>query len=388
MDISLRSDEALYLQIADHFRRLVAAGKLHPGERLPAIRELAQKLDIDPGTVARAYQELERDGVVTGRRGGGSFVSNAVSETYLSELQHRRLSALVEEAILSALGLGFSTEDIETAFTLRLAEWRQRRSESAPSVSPTPRAPGEVRFIGSHDLAVDLLATHFSALYPDLRFNTSFVGSLAGLMALESREADFAGAHLMDSETGEFNIPFVRRLMPHEVVVLINLMQRVQGLMLPHGNPKGITGVADLKSPDVTFVNRQKGSGTRMLLDSQLLSLGIAPGDVKGYDREEKTHVAVASAVAQGQADVGLGAQSAATAASLDFIPLVKERYDLITLKETLDRPPFGRVLDVVREDGFKKMVGSLAGYDLSDTGNVVTVGPRQRPKNQANGLK
>ena len=255
MDISFRSDEALYLQIADHFRRLVAAGKLRPGERLPAIRELAQKLGIDPGTVARAYQELERDGVVTGRRGGGSFVSTVASEAYLSELQHRRLSTLVEGAIIEALGLGFGTEDIETAFTLRLADWRERRSESAQPVSPAARAPGEVRFIGSHDLAVELLATHFGALYPDLRFTASFVGSLAGLMALESREADIAGAHLMDAETGEYNVPYVRRLMPHEVVVLINLVQRVQGLMLPHGNPKGITGVADLKSPDVTFVN-------------------------------------------------------------------------------------------------------------------------------------
>lgn len=117
-----------------------------------------------------------------------------------------------------------------------------------------------------------------------------------------------------------------------------------------------------------------------MLLDSQLLSLGIAPDEVKGYQREEKTHVAIANAVAQGEADVGLGAQSAAMAASLDFIPLVKERYDLITLKETLDRPPFGRVLDVVREDGFKKMVGSLAGYDLSDTGKAMTVGPKPGP--------
>ncbi len=288
------------------------------------------------------------------------------------------MNAIVEGAVLEALGLGFTTGDLETAFTLRLADWRERRQQAVPPVASRPT--GEVRFVGSHDLAVELLATHFSALYPDLRFSASFVGSLAGLMALESREADIAGAHLLDAETGEFNVPFVRRLMPHEKVVLINLVQRVQGLMLPHGNPKGITGIADLKSPDITFVNRQKGSGTRMLLDSQLIALDIAPGEVKGYDREEKTHVAVANAVAQGQADVGLGAQSAAIAASLDFIPLVKERYDLIALEETLARPPFRRVLDVVRESGFQKMVGSLAGYDLSDTGTTVTVAPRGRP--------
>ncbi len=378
MEISFRPDEALYLQIADYFRRLVAAGKLRAGERLPSIRDLALKLGIDPGTVARAYQQLERDGVITSRRGGGSVVSTASGESYLAEIRQRRLNAIVEGAVLEALGLGFTTGDLETAFTLRLADWRERRGQAVPPAAPRPA--GEVRFIGSHDLAVELLATHFSALYPDLRFSASFVGSLAGLMALESREADIAGAHLLDAETGEFNVPFVRRLMPHEKVVLINLVQRVQGLMLPRGNPKRITGIADLKSSDITFVNRQKGSGTRMLLDSQLIALGIAPGEVKGYDREEKTHVAVANAVAQGQADVGLGAQSAAIAASLDFIPLVKERYDLIALEETLARLPFRRVLDVVRESGFQKMVGSLAGYDLSDTGTTVTVAPRARP--------
>lgn len=382
MDISFRPDEALYLQIADHFRRLVAVGRLRPGDRLPAIREMAQKLGLDPGTVARAYQELEREGVITGRRGGGSFVSTAATEKYLTERQQKRLGALMERAILEALGTGFSTEEIETAFTLRLAEWRERRIQSAPKVDTVAARPAnEVRFLGSHDLAVELLARHLTTLYPDIRFTTSFIGSLGGLMALEYRDADIAGAHLKDDESGEFNIPFVRRLMPNETVVLINLVQRVLGLMMAPGNPKHIAGISDIRSPGITFVNRQKGSGTRILLDSQLRRLGIAPAEVKGYEREEKTHVAVANLVVEGQADVGLGAESAAAVAGLDFIPLVKERYDLVTLEETLNRPQLERVVEVVRDASFQKMLRSLPGYDLSETGTMVIVNPKQKRK-------
>lgn len=380
MDISFRPDEALYLQIADHFRRLVAVGRLRPGDRLPAIRELAQKLDLDPGTVARAYQELEREGVITGRRGGGSFVSTVPIEKYLTEQQWKRLGSLMERAILEALGLGFSTEEIGTAFTLRLAEWRERRIQSAPAMQAvTAPQANDIYFFGSHDLAVELLASYLTTLYPDIRFSTSFVGSLAGLMALEYREADIAGAHLMDNESGEFNIPFIKRLMPNEVVVVINLVQRVQGLMLAPGNPKHITGIGDLKSPEITFVNRQKGSGTRILLDTQLLSLGIAANDVRGYEKEQKTHVAIATTVAQGEADAGLGAESAAIAAGLDFIPLTKERYDLVILQETLKRPQLKRVVEVVRDESFQKMLRSLSGYDLSETGTMVTVNPKQK---------
>ena len=378
MDISFRPDESLYLQIADHFRRLVAVGRLRPGDRLPAIRGLAQKLGLDPGTVARAYKELRSEGVIVGRHGGGSYVSARVTERYLTEQHRKRLASLMERSILEALGLGFGTEEIETAFTLRLAEWRERRIQSARDTrAVTSRRGNDIRFSGSHDLAVELLAGHLTSRYPDMRFSTSFVGSLAGLMALEYREADIAGSHLVDRESGEFNIPFIRRLMPNEAVVLVNLVQRMQGLMVAPGNPKHITGIADLKSTEVNFVNRQKGSGTRMLLDSQLLSLGILPNEVRGYEREEKTHVAIAVAVAQGEADAGLGAESAANAAGLDFIPLAKERYDLVILQEALERPQLKRVVEVVRDESFMKMLRSLPGYDLSETGTMVTVKPK-----------
>jgi putative molybdopterin biosynthesis protein len=197
-------------------------------------------------------------------------------------------------------------------------------------------------------------------------------------MALEQGEADIAGAHLLDNESGEFNIPFIKRLMPNETVTLMNLMQRVQGLMLATRNPKHITGIKDLTRTDVTFVNRQKGSGTRMWLDSHLLSLGIAANNVRGYEREEKTHVAVSNIIAQGEADVGLGAQSSASVAGLDFIPLFKESYDLITLQGNFEQPRIQRIKEVVSSKSFQQMLNSMPGYDLSQTGNTITVKPNK----------
>lgn len=165
--------------------------------------------------------------------------------------------------------------------------------------------------------------------------------------------------------------------MSNETVVVINLVQRVQGLMLAAKNPKHIVGIQDLTRPDITFVNRQKGSGTRILLDSRLISLGIATTEIKGYEREENTHMAVASLIAQGRADVGLGAQSAANVVGLDFIPLLKERYDLIALQEKFERPPLSKLHEVVSSNDFRNMLSSIPGYDISETGKITIVSPK-----------
>jgi putative molybdopterin biosynthesis protein len=381
-NIGFRPEQALYAQIADHFKTQVALGKLRPGDRLPSIRELAKKLGLDPGTVARAYRELEGQGIISGRRGGGSFVAASATEKHLAEQHRERLGVLLEKTITEALGLGFTVEDVEAAFTLRLAGWRERRRQSVSTARKvTQRRDDEIRFFGSHDMAVELLASHLSSLYPGVRLIPSFVGSLAGLMALQLGEADISGAHLLDVDSGEFNAPFIRRLMPGETVVLMNLMQRVQGLMLAPGNPRHVTGISDLPRKDVTFVNRQRGSGTRILLDAQLRSLGIAPADVRGYEREEKTHIGIATFIAGGQADTGLGAQSAASVAGLDFIPLFKERYDLVILQASFEQPRMQMIKEVVASDTFKDMMGAMPGYDLSQTGRIITVRPEQKEK-------
>ena len=372
----LESGKSVYLQLADDIRRQVALRQLPRGARLPTIRSLARELGLDPGTVGRAYRELERDGVIVSRRGAGSFVSATPGEAPTAEERQKRLGLVVNRAILEALGLGFAAEDIETAFTLHLANWREQGTQSGKARRATPGQRKQIRFAGSHDLAVELLATHMGTLYPDVNLVTTFVGSLAGLVALEGRQADIAGAHLLDEESGQFNIPFVKRLMPNETVVLMNLVQRIQGLMLARKNPKQILGLKDLVRPDIAFVNRQRGSGTRILLDSQLLHLGIGSGKIRGYEQEEKTHTAVASLIAQGRADVGLGAQSAANALGLDFIPLMKERYDLVALKEVFERPPLRKLQEVVRSDSFRHMLSSIPGYDVTDTGKAKTVSP------------
>ena len=160
--------------------------------------------------------------------------------------------------------------------------------------------------------------------------SSSNVGSLGGLLALRRGEAHAAGVHLLDEATGEYNLPYVRRYVKGRDVVVVNLAKRIQGLIVPAGNPKGVGRLEDLAGGDVRFINRQRGSGTRMLLDYMLGRLGIEAGAVSGYDREEYTHLAVAAAVAGGRADVGLGILSAARALAVDFVPLLEEQYDLV----------------------------------------------------------
>lgn len=291
--------------------------------------------------------------------------------------RRERLDAVLDRVMLEAMALGYGAEDVQAAFTVRLAQWRERRARFTGEGKRRAAGPaGEIRFCGSNDLAVEMLASQIGISYPGTRLITVFGGSLAGITALECGEADIAGAHLLDEPTGEYNVPFVRRMMPNETVALVNLVQRVQGLMLAPGNPKHILGLEDLRRPDVRFINRQKGSGTRMLLDSRLLKLGIAPGKVAGYGQEETTHMAVASRIAEGQADAGLGAQSAAEAAGLAFVPLVRERYDLVALADGLKRPPLKWLAEMVASQAFRRLLAAMPGYDVSDTGKVRTVGP------------
>ena len=227
--------------------------------------------------------------------------------------------------------------------------------------------------IGSHDNALDLLANVLKKRYPRLSFSSAHVGSMGGLMALKRGEAHLAGTHLLDEETGEYNIPFITKLLTDKGIVLMNLVYREQGLLVLKGNPKNIRGFQDLARNDVVFVNRQTGAGTRLLTDKCLREIGIKPGDVKGYEREEYTHMGVASAVLTGVADTGLAILASARALGLDFIPVTKERYDLAILKEFFPSEMIQRLVKIIREDGeFKEMVKSLGGYDISDMGKVM----------------
>ena len=192
-------------------------------------------------------------------------------------------------------------------------------------------------------------------------------------MALRRGEAHMSGIHLLDEETGEYNVPYVRRYLPDQDVVLVTLAHRDQGLMVRPGNPKGIRGIEDLTREDVVYVNRQRGAGTRILLDYHLKRAGIDPRRIRGYDREEYTHMSVAAAVASGAADAGLGIYAAAKSLGLDFIPVAKERYDLVIPKEHLETPLVQAALEILSSPEFRAEVMKLGGYDTTETGRVVS---------------
>ncbi len=228
-------------------------------------------------------------------------------------------------------------------------------------------------FIGSHDNTIDLLLNFLKSHYPLYSLSSANVGSMGGLIALRRKECHVAGTHLLDEATGEYNIPYVKRLLQGESFVIINLVYRQQGLIVKKGNPKAIKGFEDLTRNDIIFVNRQRGSGTRLLLDKHLKELNIDPSRIKGYEMEDFTHTAVASKVATGVADVGLGIYSAARAFDLYFIPVAEERYDLVILEESLSLPMIKALLDIIRNDcEFRKAVISLGGYDTRDMGKVI----------------
>ncbi|MCL6612461.1 MAG: molybdopterin biosynthesis protein [Peptococcaceae bacterium] len=226
--------------------------------------------------------------------------------------------------------------------------------------------------IGSHDIALDVLANYLRVIHPEASLSSAHVGSLGGLAALKRGEAHCAGTHLLDEETGDYNVSYIRRLLPDRKMVLVNLVYREQGLIVAKGNPKGIGGVRDLAREGISYINRQRGAGTRILLDFKLRETGIDPQKIHGYEREEYTHMAVAAAVASGSADAGMGIRAAAKALDLDFVSVVEERYDLCIPAEYMDTPHIARLLEVMQMEEFRTAVKDLGGYDLRDCGRIM----------------
>jgi molybdopterin molybdotransferase/putative molybdopterin biosynthesis protein len=223
--------------------------------------------------------------------------------------------------------------------------------------------------IGSHDITIDLIGDEMRRKGHNIRISSGNVGSLGGLMALRKGTCHLAGSHLLDTETGEYNISYIKRYLKGHKVSVFHLVLRDQGLILAKGNPKGIKGLEDLTGKEITIVNRQAGSGTRVLFDYRLGKLGIKPESIKGYDHEEFTHMAVAVDVLSGAADCGVGIYAAARALDLDFIPLEKEQYDLIIPSSLVESPPIKLLLETIRSQEFKERVTALGGYDPAKSG-------------------
>ena len=225
---------------------------------------------------------------------------------------------------------------------------------------------------GSHDLAIGVLEDQLKLKHPELKIAATNVGSLGGLLALERGETHMAGTHLLDTETGIYNIPDIQKSIPQTPLVLVHLAQREQGILVARGNPKSITTLDDLSRPEIRFVNRQPGSGTRVLLDHELKRRHIAPAAVAGYGREEFTHMAVGVAVASNLADGGLGVRAAATALNLDFIPIASEQYDLAIARSFFDSEIGERLMQIIQSEPLKRVVAALGGYDSRRAGEIL----------------
>jgi len=220
-------------------------------------------------------------------------------------------------------------------------------------------------------LAVTWLAAHFPEIAPGYSLEVRFVGSLGGLIALAEGTADLAGCHLWDEESGTYNLPFVRRLLPGKRVALLTLAQRRLGLILPAGNAARVHRLQDLARPGLRFVNRQSGSGTRVWLDNALRQCGISPKSILGYDNEKMTHSEVALAIAEGQADAGLGLEASARAYGLDFVPLTQEPYDLVFLEAAFHQPAVQRLIAWLSSESARQTIARLGGYETHQTGRL-----------------
>jgi putative molybdopterin biosynthesis protein len=226
--------------------------------------------------------------------------------------------------------------------------------------------------IGSHDLILDLAASHLRAADPLVTLASSNVGSLGGLVALRDGLCHLAGSHLLDPVTGEYTLPYLDRMLGERAVAVVRLAHRDQGLIVSPGNPLGLTGIQDLTRAGVRYVNRQRGAGTRVLLDHQLRLQGINADAVEGYAREEHTHLAVAAAVAAGRADAGLGIMAAARAFGLDFVPVTREPYDLVVTADALDSPLLAPLWALLQSELFRAEVEELGGYATAEMGQRI----------------
>ncbi|OUQ89599.1 hypothetical protein B5G50_05995 [Brevibacillus brevis] len=269
--------------------------------------------------------------------------------------------------------------DLEAYKAKAKGEYRQA---SAVSIPQTGQAQQSARYeqtgtgrniiISGQDVSLDLLAGHLEKKDEAYRPLRSYVGSLNSLVAMYTGKADIVSTHLYDGDTNEYNVPYIRRILCGHRFVVINMLSRWAGFYVQAGNPKQIKAWSDFTKPGIRMVNREKGSGARTLIEEQFRLAKIAGSDVVGYEREESNHLAVAGVVARREADVGVGIEKAASLVGVEFVPTVRERYDLVLLKNKDNDQLIQAVLDVLGSRPFQKELEAVGGYDLSQTGKIM----------------
>ncbi|GHT85662.1 molybdate-binding protein [Spirochaetia bacterium] len=267
----------------------------------------------------------------------------------------------------------FSRADIQ-----KYIEQSKAARTAAPGPAADPLAITETQTAGNgfiicgQDLILDILSNHLRLHeIPALR---AYIGSYDSLVLLYQKKINVASAHMWDSDTDTYNVPYVRRLLPGIPTVIIHLTDRTQGFYVQKGNPKNIRGWEDFKRDDILLINREKGAGSRVLLDENLRLLGISGNSIKGYANETQSHLTVASAVAARKADLAIGSEKMALQVdNIDFIPLKKERYDLVFHKEDMATREIETMIKIIRSDGFKNEFGHIGGYDISGMGQIVS---------------
>ena len=301
------------------------------------------------------------------------------SKLGMEEFIRVKLGKVGERIVATQLprGAGSITSITEADGIIRVPNHMEGINENTPVeaelIKPLKAVENTVVVVGSHDNTLDVLADQIKAKQADdLTLSSSHVGSMGGLMALKRGSCHMAGTHLLETSDGTYNISYVKRLLPDQDIRLVNLVLRDQGLIVPSGNPKNIQGIEDLTRDDVSFINRQGGSGTRILLDYRLGQLDLDPDDINGYQTEEYTHMAVAVAVLSQTVDVGLGIYAAAKALKLDFIPVVTEQYDLAIPQVYFESENIQALLAIIKSAGFKKSVEALGGYSTEKTETIL----------------
>lgn len=269
--------------------------------------------------------------------------------------------------------LRFTVDDLEN-YIRRSRSAGPAPVETGPTGNYAGPAPARDSFIiCGQDVMLDVLSNYLSRHplgRPALR---SYIGSYSGLAALYHGQVQVATAHLWDGDSGEYNTPYVRRLLPGIPAVLIGLAGRSQGLYVSKGNPKNIGGWDDFRRPELVMINREKGAGSRVLLDEHLRLMGVLGSSIEGYGREGESHHAVASAVGRNEADLAVGHRKAAEQVEgIDFIPLQMERYDLVIKKEDMETPVIRALLEILRSDSFRREFEAVGGYDLKNLGRVL----------------